>query len=698
MKTRTLIIVATLVALLGAGQALAQDLEPLVPQARIVSPPAVIVQHEAVTLTTEPTFRFICDYDIDPIEAYRYRYLIKPALLPDGSYADTRIEYEANADQLIAWDEAGWTAWTAWPDADMATIRLDALPVYDDEDRRISYLLAVQVMAADGVVSRDLAYGQSVANFRVSESLTPRLAVRHPLLGTWQGGGLQFQGAIDLLAGLEGGFEFEAEAIDYGADIASYRWGWDLLDPDDPNDPGWAVEPGIGDEQTHTPPLPFTVGVHTLTVQVFDTLGSETRFQLVLTFVPMPDPADQRSVLLVDDVRDRNSQSWTDADGIPRDRDEYRDAFWNEVLGGVGGVAGFDAQADVLDSEAEDVTLRDVVHYRTVVWSGRWASQGTTVANRFRPTGHQHAPTTLKYVWLGAYQESGGNVLLTGSRAALNFLPESPYVLPVVFESDEGSPFNGYGYIDQGIVARLGFGQDDFGAVYPRLYPYRDLGMAAVEVTAPSAAYYTADGQLINQTRRAPCVGLKGLVLDDAFVDANMGGVAAFADTIWTETAIDWTDDPDPEDGDVLAHSFLWGDDEFYDADVSDRNTPFTVQDCEGEDCVEPMWRTVARLDWVRAQRQAADPEDTWPEGYYGDPGEPGLDDYCGQRALDDAGTSALTSDQVTGFVTRKHLAQKPSGAGDVVLGFDPYRFDHEAMTEALRWVLGEHFGLVMTP
>jgi hypothetical protein len=56
------------------------------------------------------------------------------------------------------------------------------------------------------------------------------------------------------------------------------------------------------------------------------------------------------------------------------------------------------------------------------------------------------------------------------------------------------------------------------------------------------------------------------------------------------------------------------------------------------------------------------------------------------------------TSDQVTGFVTRKHLAQKPSGAGDVVLGFDPYRFDHEAMAGALRWVLGEHFGLVMTP
>lgn len=53
---------------------------------------------------------------------------------------------------------------------------------------------------------------------------------------------------------------------------------------------------------------------------------------------------------------------------------------------------------------------------------------------------------------------------------------------------------------------------------------------------------------------------------------------------------------------------------------------------------------------------------------------------------------------KVTGFVTRKHLENKPSGVGDVVLGFDPYRFDHASMRAAIRWVLGEHFGLSMSP
>jgi hypothetical protein len=153
-----------------------------------------------------------------------------------------------------------------------------------------------------------------------------------------------------------------------------------------------------------------------------------------------------------------------------------------------------------------------------------------------------------------------------------------------------------------------------------------------------------------------------------------------------------------PADHDPLQQVFVWGQDEFYDADIIDRATPFTPQDCDGEACVEPLWRMSSRFDWVRQQRQAADPDDTWPEGYYDGPDQPSLIVLCGQEALDDARLSARTDGQVTGFVTRKHLENKPSGVGDVVLGFDPYRFDHASMRSAIRWVLGEHFGLSMNP
>jgi hypothetical protein len=251
-----------------------------------------------------------------------------------------------------------------------------------------------------------------------------------------------------------------------------------------------------------------------------------------------------------------------------------------------------------------------------------------------------------------------------------------------------------------GLDVRLGFGRDlqTGELVYPSIYGYRSLGLAAMDITSPLAAYYTPRGDLLRIKRKNACAALKGVVLDAAFVDAHMGGVPAFADTIWTETSIDWQDDPFPEDGDVLVVAYQWGNDEFYDVDVQERGIPFTIQDCDGQPCVEPLLRTVSRFDWVQAAYLAEDPDSTWPDGFYGGPDQPGLDDVCGFEGLTLDRQSAVTNDHATAFVTHKFEDQKPSGAGDVVMGFDPYRFDHETMTDALRWVLGDHFGLALSP
>ena len=91
------------------------------------------------------------------------------------------------------------------------------------------------------------------------------------------------------------------------------------------------------------------------------------------------------------------------------------------------------------------------------------------------------------------------------------------------------------------------------------------------------------------------------------------------------------------------------------------------------------------------------DPDDTWPEGHYGGDGQPpALDVLCGPAALHPDRPSARTNDRTVGFISRKTAPGKPSGAGDVVFGFDPYRFDHDQMTRVVRWVLGEHFGLAV--
>ncbi len=49
------------------------------------------------------------------------------------------------------------------------------------------------------------------------------------------------------------------------------------------------------------------------------------------------------------------------------------------------------------------------------------------------------------------------------------------------------------------------------------------------------------------------------------------------------------------------------------------------------------------------------------------------------------------------GVMSYATVATKPSGRADVMWGFDPYRFDHEAMETLLDWLLEEHFGLAVS-
>jgi len=698
MLNHKIITVTLALLLMSTGVALALELNPVLPETFIVSPYSIFHQQEANALSGSPIFRVAFRYDQPGVEPAAVRWLLKPAVLPNGQYCMTRNAFENSADFIVSLDESGWEDWTPWNGDDEHSFSFTDLPQNDENQERIYYICAVQVMAADGSVSDSLEYGHSVANFYVSASLAPQLSVQHRLLGVWRGSGPYMTATLDLLPGIDHGFDFEAEAEAYGSEIASYRWGWDLLDPDDENDPNWSGPAGLGEEQRHAPPITFTSGIHVLSVHVLDVAGAETRFRLILTMVPIPDPQHQLPLLLVDDVRDQNSNGWPAYDGSPLDRDAYRDSFWDEVLAGPGGVAGYDSQAHTIDAEDQQVDVRDVVNYRTVLWTGRWAATPNSAISRMRPAGGtQSQGDQLRYVWLGAYQENGGSLLYASSQAALNFLAESPYVLPVIFESTEGNPVTGYEYLPAGVDGRVGFGNDDLGPVHPRLYPYRNLGLAAVDVTSPTAAYYTPEGYLVNQKRRAACVGMKGLVLDADFVDNHMSGAAAFADTIWTDAGIDWNDDHAPADQDALQHFYTWGRDEFYDVDVMGRDVPVVPQDCDGEACVEPLWRSVSRFEWVQSERLADDPGDTWPVGYYGDDGQPDLDDLCGYEALIQDRSASRTNDQVTAFVTRKYLENKPGGVGDVVLGFDPYRFDHQSMREAVHWILGQHFGTTMT-
>jgi hypothetical protein len=109
------------------------------------------------------------------------------------------------------------------------------------------------------------------------------------------------------------------------------------------------------------------------------------------------------------------------------------------------------------------------------------------------------------------------------------------------------------------------------------------------------------------------------------------------------------------------------------------------------------MFRSVSRYDWVQ-MNQIADGNVDWPDGFYGGQGQEVLDSVCGSNALSLDRTRAITNNQIVGFIARKTAPDKPSQVGDVMFGFDPYRFDNDHMERVVHWVLGEHFGLSMNP
>ncbi len=638
-----------------------------------------------------PTVRFGftgVDPDFHSGMPTKIRFLWKRALV-DNNYIRTQYEYQLYYDELTSFADSNWSFWIPYnPDPEQRVITFPNTPSYDDQDRQITYIFAIQAMDTTGAVSVDRLYGYNIQNVYVTEGLTPQLTVYEFSLGTVRGTGVNTVVAYDIAAQQPLNFSWVASAEPYFGTIDAYRYGWDVADPEDENDPGWAVTPGISPAHRYAPERSFNSGSHTLTVQCWDDSDQLTRITYMLNVVPIPDPASQYPLLLVDDVLDHASQAWVSSDGLtPLDNDIYRDAFWVETLAGTGGVHDFVTGRDVIDTEEAELELRDLVNYRVVLFTTRFAV-GNFIWNTFKPlpTGQQ------PFNWLESYQHQAGNVFLAGARAMNAFLEDKRWMIPWVFDTDEEYLACG------GQIYAVGFGQEELpdGTVVNRglqRYPYRAMGLALLDHVTPRYNVYAlcGTGSISSGARNAACVGNKGLAIDPDFAASHMPG-GVFPDTIFTDATIDWRDS-DPSYYNEL-NSFIWGSDEFYDGNITTRTTPWSPQDCGGVPCVEPMFRIHSRFDWVDLLHEAdGDPE--WPHNVFD---IEQLRDKCGQVGLDDTFDNALTEGHVVGYIAHKYDDTHSSGVGDVVWGFDPYRFDHTHIKSAIQWVLGEHFGLAMGP
>lgn len=79
-------------------------------------------------------------------------------------------------------------------------------------------------------------------------------------------------------------FSWSAESW-RGTAAEAYRFGWDIIDPDDPYDPGWAT-PGFMADLTAAEPRSFFSGTHNLHVVAVDDAGRVTSARIVIGIRP----------------------------------------------------------------------------------------------------------------------------------------------------------------------------------------------------------------------------------------------------------------------------------------------------------------------------------------------------------------------------------------------------------------------------
>ncbi len=111
----------------------------------------------------------------------------------------------------------------------------------------------------------------------VAVAADPVLTVTEPGLGTWQCEGPAMTPVVlAVAASTDLAFSWLGDASGYGGIILGYRYGWDLVDPDNPTDPGWAT-PGYVPGLLAAPTIAFAAGEHSLHIVVADMAGGLTR-------------------------------------------------------------------------------------------------------------------------------------------------------------------------------------------------------------------------------------------------------------------------------------------------------------------------------------------------------------------------------------------------------------------------------------
>ena len=301
------------------------------------------------------------------------------------------------------------------------------------------YVFAMRAKDDAGAVTPVLDEYMNARRVKVSRRTTgPRLIVSNEFVGSVIASTCDYPLTIlDMAAGVGMSFTLSACADDYGGTVSGYRYGWDILDLNDPDQ--WEVDytPFIG-STTVTPPRSFNFGTHTFTAEVIDNSGFCSRVEVKVNVVRF---TGERNLLVVDDYSADENAGFSGFalthGSVPNDAEH--DEFWSGV---VSNVADFDASRDMVSSATErEIPLVTLATYKSIIWSV-FGDVTTTAATRlpllyqyiqFRSTQTSanatpcdaRAGVSGKVVpnAIGLSMQAGVHVLIAGQQPIQNVLP-----------------------------------------------------------------------------------------------------------------------------------------------------------------------------------------------------------------------------------------------------------------------------------
>ncbi len=241
----------------------------------------------------------------------------------------------------------------------------------------------------------------------------PTLTIGSAALGSFESQGLSAN-STEYVFNRPISLQWSADATEYGSDVEGYRWGVDVTDTDNPNDPGWAT--GWGRAVRGFSGLVFrdtTAPKHALVIQARDSNGGVTTATILVTLIDFP---LDRDILFVDDESETSGGGSYPTDAQHHD---FMLGALGDAMRAVGRPQTIPLHNVFRDQTKSDAIfppqISDLAHYRVVVWdAGRPPAfntlYGTTASSPSRPPDHLNP--------LALYLEAGGSLLISGSSNA----------------------------------------------------------------------------------------------------------------------------------------------------------------------------------------------------------------------------------------------------------------------------------------